>query len=112
MEIVRFKDAPLYSAPDHDDVTARRLQGGEASSANFVLVGHSMLVPGAVIPMDAAAIGKIYVVTASEITIQQENGSRHVLRPGDSIFIPGGEARAVLNESGVSAEMIVITPVV
>ena len=112
MDIVRFKDAPLYSAPGHDDVTARRLQGGKASSADFVLVGHSTLLPGAVIPMDAAAIGKIYVVTASEVTIQQEDGSRHVLQSGDSIFVPGGEARAVLNESGASAEMIVITPAV
>ena len=110
MDIVRFDDAPLYSAPGHDDVTARRLQGGEASGADFALVGHSTLVPGAVIPMGASDFGKIYVVTGSELIIQQEDGARHVLRPGDSIFIPGGEARAVLNESGVAAAMIVITP--
>ena len=110
MQVVRFGEAPLYSAPDHDDVVARRLQGGAASSADFVLVGHSAVVAGAVIPMDAAAIGKIYVVTEGEIVVQQQDGGRHALRPGDSVFVPAGEARAVFNESGAAAAMIVITP--
>ena len=110
MQIVRFGSAPAYTAPDHDDVAARRLQGGEASTVDFVLVGHSSLRSGAVIPMDAAPIGKVYVVTEGAITIEQDNGTRHVLRLWDSIFIPAGEARAVLNESGAAASMIVITP--
>jgi len=110
MEIVRFDDAPAYTAPDHNDVTARRLQGGEASAADFVLVGHSSLPAGATIPMDAGPMGKIYVVMGGAITIEQEDGARHVLAPGDSIFIPAGEPRAVLNASGAPAAMIVITP--
>lgn len=110
MEVVRFSDAPFYSAPDHDDVVARRLQGGHASTADFVLVGHSLLKDGAVIPMDAASIGKIYVVTEGEITIKQADGIRHKLHVGDSIFVPAGEARSVLNDSGNAAAMIVITP--
>ncbi len=110
MEVVKFSDAPFYSAPDHDDVVARRLQGGQASSADFVLVGHSLLKDGAVIPMDAAAIGKIYVVTEGEITIEQADGIRHQLSVGDSIFVPAREPRAVLNDSGKAAAMIVITP--
>ncbi len=110
MDIVRFEDAPAYTAPNHDDVAARRLQGGEASSADFVMVGHSLLRPGAVVPMEAGPAGKIYVVTQGAITIEQADGARHVLRPNDSIFIPAGEARAVLNESGTPAAMIVILP--
>jgi quercetin dioxygenase-like cupin family protein len=111
MEIVRFDDAPAYTAPNHDDITARRLQGGEASSAGFVLVGHSSLPDGAFIPMDAAPIGKVYVVLDGAITIEQLDGARHVLRRLDSIFVAAGEARAVRNESGAAAAMIVITPV-
>ena len=110
MDVVRFEDAPTYTAPDHDDVVARRLQGGEASAADFVLVGHSTFSDGAVIPMDAAPIGKIYVVAEGAVTIEQEDGTRHVLQQSDSVFVPAGEARAVRNESGASAAMIVITP--
>lgn len=110
MDIVRFENAPTYTAPDHDDVVARRLQGGEASTADFVLVGHSTFSDGAVVPMDAAPIGKIYVVVEGAVTIEQKDGTRHVLRQSDSVFVPAGEARAVRNESGASAAMIVITP--
>lgn len=110
MDVVKFADAPFYTAPDHEDVTARRLQGGAASSADFALVGHSSLPDGAVIPMGAGPIGKVYVATEGAITIEQADGARHVLHPGDSIFIAPDEARAVLNQSGGPAAMIVITP--
>jgi len=110
METVRFADAPLYTAPDHDDVVARRLQGGEASTTDFAMVGHSTLCEGALIPMDAAPIGKIYVVTEGTLIIEQADGGRHELHPLDSIYVPPGEARAVHNESGAPAAMIVITP--
>ena len=110
MQVVRFADAPLYTAPDHDDVVARRLQGGEASGADFALVGHSTLPPAANVPMGAGPIGKIYVVVQGGITVTGEGGARHVLRSGDSIFIAPGEPRALVNEEGIDAAMIVITP--
>ena len=110
MDIVKFDDAPAYTAPNHEDVVARRLQGGEASSADFVLVGHSSLPHGAIVPMESGPIGRIYVVTQGAITIEQADGVRHVLLQYDSIFIPAGEARAVLNESGAPAAMIVLMP--
>ena len=110
MEVVKFADAPFYTASDHDDVVARRLQGGDASTADFVMVGHSSFPDGATVPMDAAPIGKVYVVTEGALIIEQSDGVRHVLLASDSIFVPAGEARAVLNESGAPAAMIVITP--
>lgn len=110
MDVVKFEQAPFYTAPDHDDVVARRLQGGEASTADFALVGHSTLPAGAFIPMGAGAIGKVYVVVEGSITIEQADGARHVLGAGDSIFIAAGEARAVRNEGQSPAAMIVITP--
>lgn len=110
MEVVRFADAPLYNAPDHEDVVARRLQGGEASSTDFALVGHSYFRDGAVVPVGAGAIGKVYVVTGGTLTIEQPDGVRHVLQPLDSIYIAAGEARGIRNDSGAPATMIVITP--
>ena len=110
MHIVRFEQAPAYTAPDHDDVVARRLQGGEAGGADFVLVGHSTFAAGAGVPMDASPIGKVYVITEGAITIEQEDGTQHVLRQWDSLFVPPGEARAVRNNGDASASLIVITP--
>lgn len=110
MEVVKFVEAPLYNAPDHEDVVARRLQGGEASSTGFALVGHSYFRHGAVVPMSAGDIGKVYVVTGGALTIEQADGVVHVLHPLDSIYIAAGEARAIRNESGAPAAMIVITP--
>lgn len=110
MEVVKFEDAPFYTAPDHEDVVARRLQGGVASSTDFALVGHSYFKDGAVVPMGAGAIGKVYVVTEGALVIEQPDGVRHVLRAMDSIYIAPGEARAIRNDSGAPATMIVITP--
>ena len=110
MEVVKFANAPFYTAPDHEAILARRLQGGEASTADFAMVGHSSFPVGAAIPMGAGDFGKVYVVTEGALTVEQTDGVRHVLRPGDSIFIAPGEARAMRNESGAPAAMIVITP--
>ncbi len=110
MDVVRFSEAPFYTAPDHDDVVARRLQGGEASAADFVMVGHSTFPAGAAVPMGAGPIGKVYVVTQGVLTIERADGVRHLLHPGDSIFIAPDEARAIGNEGDEVATMIVITP--
>ena len=110
METVKFDAAPIYTAPGHDDVVARRLQGAPASSAAFATVGHSHVPDGAVIPMDRGAVDKIYIVTEGSLSILQEDGMRHVLHVGDSIFIPTGEGRAVVNDSGRAASMVVVTP--
>ena len=110
MELVKFADAPLYTAPGPQQVVARRLQGGEASKAGFALVGHSSFPDRAVVPMSAGAFDRVYVVTEGALTIEQDGGTRHILHVGDSIFISAGEARAVINESGRTAAMIVVTP--
>lgn len=110
MQTVRFAEAPFYTAPGHEHVTARRLQGAEASSADIATVGHSWFPEGAVVPMSGGPFGKVYVVTEGTLIIEQVEGFRHVLGPLDSIFIAAGEARAVRNESGAPAAMIVVTP--
>ena len=110
MEVVKFDQAPFYTAPGHEDVVARRLQGGAASTAAFALVGHSSLPDGGVIPMDRGTFDKIYVVTEGALAIVEEAGPRHVLHVGDSIFIAAGEGRSVVNDSGAPAGMIVVTP--
>lgn len=110
MDVVRFIEAPFYTAPDHEQVVARRLQGGDASSADFALVGHSSFVSGATVPLGAGSFGKIYIVTEGVLTVVQDDEVRHELQVGDSVFIPSGEARALVNSGPGPAAMIVVTP--
>lgn len=110
MDIVEFDDAPFYYPPNHEGVTSRRLQGDGVSSADFAWVGYSDFPPGVIVPMEAGTFSKIYIVTAGALTIKQADGTRHLLKQGDSIFIPAGEARSVINDSGAPAAIIVVTP--
>ncbi|WP_293883262.1 cupin domain-containing protein [Sphingomonas sp.] len=109
MEVVKYAEAPFYTAPNHDGVTSRRLQGGDASSADCAWVAYSEFPAGVVVPMDVGTFGKIYVVTQGVLTVRQEDGVRHTLAERDSIFIAAGEARSIINDSGRPAAILVIT---
>lgn len=110
MEVTRFVDAKEYHPPLHDGCTALRLQGFEASSADFAWTGLSHILPGGGADMDAGPLGKIYVVTAGEVTVTLGDGNSESLGIMDSCFIPAGEAREVRNNGNAVASMIVIMP--
>ena len=110
MDITRLADAKPYIAPKHYDMRSLRLQGLEASSADFAWTGLSYFLPGGGAEMDAGPLGKIYVALEGEVTIELGSGETHVLRPLDSCFIPGGQARAVHNHGNTIATMLVIMP--
>ena len=110
MEIVRFAAAAEYTLPDHEQVTAKRLQGGDSSTAGFALVGHSLFPAGAVVPLGTAPIGRIYVVVEGVLSVETADGVRHRLSRWDSVFVPAGEARAVVNDSDAAAVILVVTP--
>jgi mannose-6-phosphate isomerase-like protein (cupin superfamily) len=110
MEITRFADAKEYHPPLHHGCTALRLQGFDASSADFAWTGLSHILPGGGADMDAGPLGKVYVITAGEVTVTLGDGTSATLGVMDSCFIPAGEAREVRNISNVVASMIVIMP--
>ena len=110
MQITRLADAPAYIAPKHNDMRSLRLQGLEASGADFGWVGLSYFLPGGGAEMDAGALGKVYVMIDGEVTILLGNGERQILHRLDSCFIPAGEARAVRNDSNTVATMLVVMP--
>ncbi|WP_370274607.1 cupin domain-containing protein [Hyphomonas atlantica] len=110
MEVVRLSDAKTYIAPKHYDMRSLRLQGLEASGADFAWTGLSYFLPGGGAEMDAGPLGKIYVVLEGEVTIELGSGETHVLGRLDSCFIPGGEARAVRNDGNTVATMLVVMP--
>lgn len=110
MEITHFGDARPYTAPGHFDMRGLRLQGFDASSATFAWAGLSHFLPGGGAEMDSSPLEKIYVVVAGEVTIELGDGTTERLAQYDSCFIPGGEARAIRNDSNAVASMIVIMP--
>jgi len=110
MEITRFNAACRYDAPKHYDMRGLRLQGFNATSSTFAWTGLSHFLPGGGAEMDASPQEKIYVALEGSVTIELEGGETHVLSRLDSCFIPGGEARAIRNESNEMATMLVIMP--
>ncbi len=110
MQVTRLAEARRYDAPKHFDMRSLRLQGFEASAADFAWAGLSYFLPGGGAEMDAGATGKIYVVLEGEITITLGDGRTEVLAKLDSCFIPAGEARAIKNAGNVVAAMLVVMP--
>jgi glyoxylate utilization-related uncharacterized protein len=110
MHVTRAGEAREYHPPLHHGCTALRLQGLEASPADFAWVGLSHIAPGGGADMDAGAVGKIYVVVEGAVTVALADGASATLGPLDSCYIPAGEARKVRNDSGAPASMIVIMP--
>jgi mannose-6-phosphate isomerase-like protein (cupin superfamily) len=110
MQVTRFVDARRYDAPKHYDMRSLRLQGLEASAAQFAWVGISHFLPQGGAEMDLGALEKIYVVLAGEVTITLGDGTAHILGALDSCHIPGGEARAIRNDGNAVATMLVVMP--
>ena len=110
MEITRFADAKRYDAPKHFDMRSLRLQGLEASHADFAWVGLSHFLPGGGAALDAPPVGKIYVVLEGEVSIELADGKKHVLCKHDSCYLAPNEARAIKNEQNAVASMLVVIP--
>ncbi len=110
MQVTRIKDARQYEAPGHFGMVALRLQGGDASPAQFAAVGLSHFLPGGGASMNAGATEKIYVVLAGEVTIDIEGGRTERLGPFDSCLLSPGDARAIRNERNEVASMLVLMP--
>ena len=110
MHVTRFGDAVEYHPPLHRGCTALRLQGYDASKADFAWMGLSHIQPGGGATMDAGPLGKIYLVVAGEVKVTLGDGTAATLGHFDSCFIPAGEAREVLNTGDVIASMVVVMP--
>jgi len=110
MQITRFMEARRYDAPKHFDMRSLRLQGFDVSASRFAWVGLSHFLPQGGAELDSGALEKIYVVLTGELTIELGDGTRLILQPLDSCHIPGGEARAIRNNSNSVASMLVVMP--
>jgi quercetin dioxygenase-like cupin family protein len=110
MQIRRLDDARPFEAPKHFDMRALRMQGAEASDADFAWVALSHFLPGGGADKDSSPFGKIYVMLEGELVIELADGTRETLTPMDSCYLPAGTTRSIANRSNRLASMLVITP--
>lgn len=108
MDVTRLAQAQRYDAPGHFEMRSLRLQGLEASDADFAWAGLSYFLPGGGAEMADGPVGKIYVVIEGSVTITLADGSTTRLERLDSCFIPAGEAREIRNDTNTVATMLVV----
>lgn len=105
---VPFSDAPQYDAPKHFGSVTYRLQHRDLSGVKGFWVGLSYFLPNGGAEMDASDTEKVYVVLSGTVTIVSEDGKEYSLGPLDSIYIPPGVKRAIINKGKEPATMLVV----
>lgn len=109
MHIVRFPDAPHYTAAGHEGMQMVYLQGRAAGPTETVWLGVSTLEPGGGTLLDTSAVEKIYVVLDGEVTIS--NGmDQQTLQKWDSCRLASNEARQLKNNTGHPASILLVMP--
>ncbi|MEM2273611.1 MAG: cupin domain-containing protein [Candidatus Bathyarchaeia archaeon] len=108
MKKVELKDAKPYEAAGHFRMVALRLQHKETTGVESFWVGLSHFLPGGGAEMSAANFERVYVMISGEMTVVTENGEEMVLRPLDSLYVPAGEKRYLINKTNMPATMLVI----
>lgn len=109
MKVVRLSDAVPYDAPGHHGVLPLRLQGGDLSDVVHFNVALSHVLPGGAAEHSASPLERVYVVTAGEITVITDTDEA-TLGVYDSVHIPSGEARTMVNRTNMPASLLVIMP--
>ena len=109
MQVTRFEDAKPYEAPGHSGVVALRLQGWDASDCKHFSVALSHLLPGGGAERAASPLERVYVVVAGEATVITDS-DEVTLTVNDSCYIPGGEARTLVNRSNSVCSILVVMP--
>ncbi len=109
MQVTLFDEAKPYEAAEHYDMRCLRLQGKEATTTDTIWIGLSHLLPGARTSLKGAAVEKIYIVVAGEVTIET-HGEVVTLGYLDSCRLAPGEARALSNRTNAPASVLLAMP--
>ncbi|OCP20912.1 hypothetical protein BC360_25535 [Ensifer sp. LC163] len=86
-----------------------RLQGKEATQTDTIWVGLSHLLPGGYTSLKDAAVEKIYIVVAGEVTVETSTDTV-TLGFLDSCRLAPGEARALVNRTNAPASILLAMP--
>jgi len=108
MKKVELKDVKPYEAFGHFKAVALRVQHKETTGVQAFWVGLSHFLPGGGAEMSANDFEKVYFVLSGTLTVKPEDGKKLQLNPTDSLYIPAGEKRYLLNETNNTVSMLVI----
>jgi quercetin dioxygenase-like cupin family protein len=97
-----------FEAPGHFKCTNLRVHHRDTGGPQNFSVGLSHFLPGGGIEMSGTATEKVYIVLSGSLTVQAENGQEFVLGPMESLFIPNGEKRSLMNKTNLPATMLVV----
>ena len=109
MQVTRIAEAPTYVAPEHYDMRSLRLQGREVGPTDTVWLGLSHILPGGHTSLSPAAVEKIYVCIAGEVTVRTDR-EEVTLGPLDSCRLAPGEPRALENRTNLPATVLLVMP--
>lgn len=105
----RFHEAQPYSAPNHFECKALRLQGFEPGGPENGWVGLSRFLPGGGAGPDKSPVEKIYVILSGVMTVIAD-GQEVDLGPLDSCTIGPDIERQIINRTNAVVTMLVVMP--
>ncbi len=109
MFVKRFTDAKPYVAANHREVCGLRIQGFEPGGPTNQWLGLSQFLPGGGAGPDSTPTEKVYFIIDGEMTIIVD-GKETVLGKFDSVTIPAGEVRELINKTNRVVTMLVVIP--
>jgi quercetin dioxygenase-like cupin family protein len=109
MKKVELKNVKEYEAPGHFKMVAMRLHGKEETGTKNMWMGLSHFLPGGGAQMGASNTEKIYFVLSGTVTVVSSDKKETTLQPTDSLYIPAGEERSIINKENTPASMLVIS---
>lgn len=109
MHIVRFAEAPEYTAAGHHDMRMVRLQGREAGPSSTLWIGVSVIAPGGGTTLSSSPEEKMYFVLDG--TLHVSNGESEIsLEPWDSCRLAAGEDRRLSNRTKSPVTVLLVMP--
>lgn len=107
MQKIQIDDLVEYDPPGHFGMTALRVVGQEDDEAESLWMGRSHFLPGGGAEMSASDTEKIYHVIEGTVKIETPDGEEIFLDAEDTLFIPPGEERSLINPTNEPATMLV-----
>lgn len=109
MQIKRFSEAPHYEAPNHFGCKSMRLAGFEGGGPANFWTGCSHFLPSGGAGPDSSPMEKVHVTLTGELTIRVD-GDEQKAGPMNSVTIPAGEVREIVNKGNGVVTIIVVMP--